>query len=425
MASLQRFRLNGIRDTGRRVGDGAYATVLEYDFRGLTCVGKKMHRLLYEEASQAQRADLLRRFEEECQLLSQLHHPNIVQFLGVHVEPGSVPPVLVMEYLPTGNLSGYLDRHGVQPDDISYGILRDVALGLRYLHEQSPPIIHRDLSANNVLLTSSLLAKISDLGVAKILDLSSSPMSQHTSTKAPGIPCYMPPEALMARPNYTIKIDSYAFGVLVLHVLSGEWPFPTSIFQSKPEVEGGVIAVTEVDRRAKYLEKIGRDHPLSDLIRQCLSNVAHQRPEAIHLLQQINTVMARVVAPPETVIQQLESTRRENQRLRGQNESFTGQNESLIEEVHRLRGETQSLGAVIETVRADVATLTTANEQLNSDNQQLRREKQSLRRHVQEQPSSSGAAVRQPLRQQVERLSVHNTVQDGATARRPQPLVSI
>ena len=105
MASLQRFHLKDIRDTGLRVGHGAYATVFKYDISGLTCVGKKMHHVLFEEASPAERADLLRRFEEECVLLSQLHHPNIVQFLGVHVEPGSVLPVLVMEYLPTGNLS--------------------------------------------------------------------------------------------------------------------------------------------------------------------------------------------------------------------------------------------------------------------------------------------------------------------------------
>ena len=90
----------------------------------------------------------------------------------------------------------------------------------------------------------------------------------------------------MEQPKYTVKLDIYSFGVLILHVLSGEWPFPTNRFQ---KVKGSVIAVTEVDRRAEYLEKIGRDHPLSDLIRQCLSNMARQRPEAGHILQLLDS----------------------------------------------------------------------------------------------------------------------------------------
>ena len=311
--SLQRFRLDGVRDTGITVGDGAYATVLQYDFRGLKCVGKKIHRLLYEHASPAQRADMLRRFGEECELLGRLHHPNIVQFLGVHVETGSELPVLVMEYLPT-NLSGYLDRHGVLPIEIGYGILRDVALGLRYLHEYSPPIVHRDLSANNVLLTASLSAKISDLGVAKILNITPSQMTKQMSTKAPGTPCYMPPEALIARPRYTGKIDSYSFGVMVLHVLCGEWPFPTDAFRCDPQNPDVFIPVTEVDRRAEFLQKVGRDHPLSGLVCQCLSNAPNRRPESADILQQINTALSQVPAPAETVFQQLEGLRSENQR---------------------------------------------------------------------------------------------------------------
>ena len=312
--SLQRFRLDGVRDTGITVGDGAYATVLQYDFRGLKCVGKKIHRLLYEHAFPAQRADMLRRFGEECELLGRLHHPNIVQFLGVHEETGSELPVLVMEYLPT-NLSGYLDRHGVLPIEIGYGILRDVALGLRYLHEYSPPIIHRDLSANNVLLTASLSAKISDLGVAKILNITPSQMTQQMSTKAPGTPCYMPPEALIARPSYTRKIDSYSFGVMILHVLCGEWPFPTDLFQRDPRSPGTFVAVTEVDRRTEFLQQMGRDHLLSGLVCLCLSNTPDERPDSIDILRQINTALSRVPAPAETVFQQLEGLRNENQRL--------------------------------------------------------------------------------------------------------------
>ena len=333
---LQRFRLDGVRDTGITVGDGAYATVLQYDFRGLKCVGKKIHRLLFELASPAQRADMLRRFEEECELLGRLHHPNIVQFLGVHEETGSELPVLVMEYLPT-NLSDYLDRHGVLPTEIGYGILRDVALGLRYLHEYSPPIVHRDLSANNVLLTASLSAKISDLGVAKILNITPSQMTQQMSTKAPGTPCYMPPEALMARPRYTRKIDSYSFGVMILHVLCGEWPFPTDLFQPDSCNPSTIVPVTEVDRRAEFLQQIGRNHPLSGLVRQCLSNTPNQRPESADILQHIDTALSQVPAPAETVFQQLEGLRSENQRQGNEIQIQAAEIQRLENEVYQLQ----------------------------------------------------------------------------------------
>ena len=82
-----------------------------------------------------------------------------MQFLGVCLEQGSPLPVLEMEYLNT-TLFACLERYGVLPKEISYGVLHDVALGLVYLHEHSPPIIHRDLSASNVLLTSNMNAKL-------------------------------------------------------------------------------------------------------------------------------------------------------------------------------------------------------------------------------------------------------------------------
>ena len=118
-------------------------------------------------------------------------------------------------------LSICLERYGILPQEISYGIMQDVALGLCFLHERSPPIIHNDLSANNVLLTSNMNAKLSDLGVAKILNLTPARMTQMTQTKAPGTPCYMPPEALTTKPKYTTKIDVYSYGVLIIHTLCG------------------------------------------------------------------------------------------------------------------------------------------------------------------------------------------------------------
>ena len=201
--SLEQYRLLAARETGVEFGRGSYAAVVEVDYKGLRCAGKKIHRVLYE----GQVGNLVRRFEEECRLLSELRHPHIVQFLGVYFEADTNAPVLVMEFLPT-TLSQCLDRYGAMPEEINYSILEDVAVGLRYLHDRRDPIIHRDLSANNVLLTADMKAKISDLGVAKIVE--ARPTRMATMTKTPGTQCYMPPETMVARPRYDIKVKLIA-----------------------------------------------------------------------------------------------------------------------------------------------------------------------------------------------------------------------
>ena len=106
---LRQFQLHGVSDSGRIIGNGSYATVKELEFRGLKCVGKKIHRALLEDATPQERTAMLQRFMEECELLSHLHHPCVVQFLGVYFEHGSQLPVLVMEFLHT-TLSDCLSR---------------------------------------------------------------------------------------------------------------------------------------------------------------------------------------------------------------------------------------------------------------------------------------------------------------------------
>ena len=332
-SALRRFELDGVCDTGREVGHGSYAVVKELEFRGLKCVGKKIHDILFNTATPQQQVDMLERFAGECELLGGLHHPCIVQFLGVCFEQGSPLPVLVMEYLHT-TLSACLERYGVLPDEISYRILCDVALGLRYLHELSPPIVHRDLSANNVLLTSNMNAKLSDLGVAKILNLTPARMTQMTQTKAPGTPCYMPPEALIAKPKYTSKIDIYSYGVLIIHTLCGRWPFPGEAFRLDPRNPGAIIPASEVERRSEYLQEIGNDHPLMGLIRQCLSNMPAHRPEAPAILERVNAILSTLPQPFTNRVEML-------QQFEARIQTLTDTNQSKQSEIDYLTTESQ------------------------------------------------------------------------------------
>ena len=285
-SELGQFRLHGVQDTGRTLGHGSYAVVKELEYQGGKCAGKKIHALLFDSASVQERDEMLRRFASECRLLGSLTHPSLVQFLGVYWERGSRLPFLVMEFLPH-TLSDYIDKNrAALGEGVRYSILHDVAQGLRYLHGLN--VVHRDLSANNVLLTADMKAKISDLGVAKIINISPEQMTRRTSTQAPGTPCYMPPEALVAKPRYTSKLDVFSYGVLMIHVLCGRWPFPSDPFQPDPSDPDSMVPVREVERRAEYLQQIGSSHPLMALIRRCLHNSPSKRPETAELLEQLS-----------------------------------------------------------------------------------------------------------------------------------------
>ena len=284
-SQLESFKISGVFVTNRELGHGSYATVLELEYMGLKCAGKQIHKILLKQGALSY---TVRRFKEECCLLSQVRHPNIVQFLGVYIQNSEEVPLLVMEFLPT-NLTSCIEEHGVLPREISYSILHDVALGLSYLHGQTPPIIHRDLSSNNVLLTANMTAKISDLGVASILDLTPLQVSHRTQT--PGTPAYMPPEVMVANPKYDTSIDEFSYGILMIHVLSGRWPDP-QVGPTRSE-HGKLIPVSEAERRNIFLQIIGRDHPLMNLILKCIDNDPEQRIHANMIVVGLKMVVAR------------------------------------------------------------------------------------------------------------------------------------
>ncbi len=268
---------------------------MEVEYQGRRCAAKKLHTFLYEAANPSRKEAMLMAFEAECSLLSKLDHPSIVRFLGIYFKRGSQLPILMMEYVPT-NLSSLLDTHGILPDIITYGILRDVALGLCYLHGMTPPVIHRDLSANNVLLTSNMYAKISDLGVAKFMSLNPDPMTQ---TQKPGTPSYMPPETMVAQPRYTTKLDVFSFGVLIVHMLTAQWPIPAEVFREDPTDPNQTLPVSELDRRSEFICKIQEDHPLMEQIQQCLRNNSTRRPDMAAVLEEIEYIIAQL--PPSSV----------------------------------------------------------------------------------------------------------------------------
>ena len=150
---------------------------------------------------------------QECEILSQLNHKNIVKFMGVSFPDDCPFPVLVMERL-VGNLHDLLLTIPNILLALKTSILADVANGLLYLHQFNPQIVHRDLTAKNVLLTASLEAKIADIANNRIIKL---PLAQNLPENS-GMLLYMPPEASKSSSHYSPSFDIFSFGHLALFV---------------------------------------------------------------------------------------------------------------------------------------------------------------------------------------------------------------
>ncbi len=281
--SLESYKLSGVTVTDHQLGVGSAAVVVELEYMGHKCAGKKIHNFLLKSGGSNYRSSS-RSFSKECHFLSKIQHPNVVQFLGVYFEaPDETIPILVMEFLPI-NLTSCIEHHGILPQNVGYSLLFDIAQGLLFLHNQKKPIIHRDLSSHNILLSPTLCAKIGDLGVARIINMS--PMQVSAMTKKPGTEAYMPPEVMVEEPFYNTSIDEFSYGILTIQIFCGKIPMPQipvaqmQLNDSNPTLR----AFTEAERRKNYLETVGYDHPLMSLILRCIDNVPKKRPSAQELV---------------------------------------------------------------------------------------------------------------------------------------------
>ena len=268
---------------------GAYGIVFKVTVNKLPCMAKRLHKVLIKGVSARERASIQKKFRDECVLLSKLNHPNIVHFVGVYYGESRDDLMLIMERLHS-DVATYVETHPNIPISIKVSILLDVSYGLLYLHGQTPPIVHRDLTAPNILLTSDLRAKIADLGVSKVL---SDPLMIKQTT-VPGNAYYMAPETKFANPRYDVMIDIFALGHLALHISIQDWP-KTHRVEDHRSVQHGKMEIAE---RKKALEEgMGKDHCLYQLAINCLQDHPERRPST----KELNSTLKRVsVEHPKT-----------------------------------------------------------------------------------------------------------------------------
>src|SRR5262249_2236095 len=152
-----------------------------------------------------------------------LNHPNIVRNLTVGQDRATGKHYLVLEYVDGPSAHALLDRFGRLPVGDAVHVALDVARALEHAHSRN--VVHRDIKPDNILITTSGVAKLSDLGLAKRTDEASHLTGARQGF---GTPYYMPYEQAMNARLADGRSDIYALGATLYHLVTGEVPFPGS-----------------------------------------------------------------------------------------------------------------------------------------------------------------------------------------------------
>ncbi len=382
--------INDFEETNEKIGSGSFADVKLVRYKGREYAGK------YFRETKGMCFD---KCLSECIRSLSLEHSNIVKTVGLVMggnEREGVAAtylVLVMEKL-TVCLSQFVIQEKLLPEYVKLSILHDVTKGLQFLHSQQ--VMHRDLTANNILLTETLCAKISDLGQSKNLtdrDVIEAGVGQ---TVIPGTPLYMPPEAKRIssqfsehnRAEYDCSIDVYSFGILMIHVYLQHFPKPKSLngFEDKDGRGQTFRLLSPVENFKEPIDK-SIPHSLCSLVCQCLDVEPRKRPSPEKLLVTVGAALnsldsyfekvlryatsyihaaasvptVEVVGDDVTLEQNYLMVTEENKRLKMELENLKKENESLTSQLGIIRddgwqfvkkGIDEENGLIFQTVQA-------------------------------------------------------------------------
>ena len=257
---------NEVKKT-RIIGRGAWGLVYEGKVKGQLVAIKEPHKdILCKET--------VDRVKREIKIMAHVQHPNLVRFVAAVIdekaETFQEPPLLITELLDMNLRIAYKEF------DLGLNklpIFRDIAYALHYLHEHEVPIIHRDVSAPNVLL------EMIQEGVwkAKITDFGSANLAKYSKTSAEGAIVYSAPETfppvnpLAPMPKQTVKIDTFSYGILVCEVIIRRQPVP--------ETRGQIIQAVQKEWKFMY-----------DLVISCIKEDPDCRPTMAEILEKLNEI---------------------------------------------------------------------------------------------------------------------------------------
>ncbi|RWW13220.1 hypothetical protein GW17_00023084 [Ensete ventricosum] len=238
-------------DSSRELGDGGFGTVYKVKIvfcssgklrDGRTVAVKRLYEKNYKQVEQ---------FMNEVEILSLLRHQNLVSLYGC-TSHRCRELLLVYEFVPNGTIADHL--HGSRASEriltwpMRLNIAIETADALAYLHAVDPPIIHRDVKTNNILLDSSFHVKVADFGLSRLFPVNAT----HVSTAPQGTPGYVDPEYHQCF-QLTDKSDVYSFGVVLVELISSKQAI--DITRQRSEIHLANMAITKI-----------QNHELEDLV---------------------------------------------------------------------------------------------------------------------------------------------------------------
>ncbi|XP_062181504.1 LEAF RUST 10 DISEASE-RESISTANCE LOCUS RECEPTOR-LIKE PROTEIN KINASE-like 1.2 isoform X2 [Phragmites australis] len=220
----------------REIGDGGFGTVYKGHLRDGRVVAVKR---LYNNSCRH-----VEQFLNEAAIISRLRHPNLVMFYGC-TSSRSRELVLVYEFVPNGTVADHLHGHRAPERALTWPLRLNIAVeaaaALAYLHAVEPPIVHRDVKTNNILLDADFHVKVADFGLSRLFPLDVT----HVSTAPQGTPGYVDPEYHQCY-QLTDKSDVYSFGVVLVELVSSKPA--VDVTRDRNEINLAGMAVNKIQR---------------------------------------------------------------------------------------------------------------------------------------------------------------------------------
>lgn len=280
------------------VGQGGMATV----FRGQDLLLEREIAVKILHPHLARESEHRQRFRREARTIARLHHPGIVEIYDFsdqdsHYDQSSSsssrPTYLVMEFVNGSNLQTFLNKQEFPLCELAAAMVANIAEALEHAHQEN--IIHRDLKPENVLICSNGSVKLTDFGLARILD--NEAMTRTGSIL--GSPAYMAPEQIQGKLG-NHRADIFALGIILYRLACHRHPF----LRSNPAATLQAVSNADFTDPERVAHGIGRQ--LATIIRRALSSSPEKRYSSA--LEMKNDLMAYL---HEVGLHQPEQTLRE------------------------------------------------------------------------------------------------------------------
>lgn len=284
---------------GNQLGVGGYGTV----YKGMSPSGQIWAVKRAKVVSQQS----LELFQNEVDVVSKMSHRHLVRLLGFCDENNE--QILVYEYMPNGTL-----RHHLRPKDtdlvgpLSFEqrveMATGAAWGLHYLHSfAKPPIIHRDIKTDNILLDTNMQAKVADFGLFKHLGGDPGAM---VSFEMAGTVGYIDPEYHLTL-CITSKSDVYSFGIVLLELITGKPPIITDITAQEDEMsriplaDWATPAICSGDHSKLADPRMRNEYPpeallmMAEVAKMCVNPSGQDRPEMAEVARRLAEIQDAVL----------------------------------------------------------------------------------------------------------------------------------